>query len=68
MSIASTSARTVATLVAPPADTADAADPVDAGADCVVRCVASRQMQATSPQNIEDGCRRDCADPRYAPP
>jgi hypothetical protein len=55
----------------PPANHATAA-PVDAGAtidaaDCVATCVAHRQMQATSIEQIEASCRRDCADPRFLP-
>jgi hypothetical protein len=44
----------------------DAAMPVDAG-DCVATCVEHHQMQATSLEQIEASCRRDCADARFQP-
>ncbi len=34
----------------------------DAGPDpCVTACIADNQMRATSPEQIEADCRRDCA-------
>lgn len=49
---------------APAADAAPAMAPAaeaDAAPDCVAECIRSRQMQAVSPEQIEAGCRRDCA-------
>lgn len=35
--------------------------PVPEGGDCVTECVASRQMQATSIEQITSDCEKSCA-------
>lgn len=44
---------------APPKSSAPAAS-ASAQSDCVQSCVAGRQMQAVSPQQIEADCRAEC--------
>ena len=56
------------TLPAEPVEaTSDAGATAPLAGDCVVECVASRQMQATSPEQIQQDCEAHCsADPASA--
>ncbi len=66
------------TAPAPAVETDLPAEPVEAttdaaaapSEDCVSKCVASRQMQATSPDQIQRDCEARCASapPIEAPP